>query len=109
MRPSPVIDVGDGGIDPVMHLFVRREVQLQTALVEPILSPGGVLEAAVFGVWCEFRRSPQDATGLRRERKPVGEYLVRLPQRLPGEHAESSDEIFAAQADHRVGTKDVLG
>ena len=109
MRSSPVIDVGDGGIDPVMHLLVRREVELQAALVEPVLFPGGVLEATVFWVWCEFRRPSQDATDLCRERKPVGEYLVRLPQRLPGEHAESLEEIFAAQADHRVGTKDVLG
>jgi hypothetical protein len=38
----------------------------------------------------------------------VSEYLVRLPQRLSGEHPESLEEIFATQADHRVGTEDVF-
>jgi hypothetical protein len=38
----------------------------------------------------------------------VGDHLMRLSQRLPGEHAECLEKIFATQANHGVGTKDVL-
>ncbi|MNQ83859.1 hypothetical protein D3C85_989610 [compost metagenome] len=85
-------------VDPGGELPLPDQVGLQTAAIEGIELPGGVLKAGIAAVRWQHRVATQHAPQLPAEGQGMTTTVDRLPDALQGQGAQGGQQVAAAQA-----------
>ncbi|MNP28893.1 hypothetical protein D3C76_1218930 [compost metagenome] len=96
------------GIDPVVQFLAPGQVGLQVAAIQRVLAPGRIVKTTVVILRLQARLAEDHILEFHAEMGDMLGTVQRLANGLTQHHSSRSQQILAAQADHRVQTQGVF-